>query len=177
MKLFQKSKASSNQVGIVILVFYNYIFIYVRISTLYSCTQTVACTSTVTTLTGVAPLSHLPCPLYKKRKRATLLLVKKITLSTLLYYYICCSFLLSILFFILYLLMYFMYNFYTHLTKVGRKAALISPQFSCTSFGLIYFSNFSRSGNRKNRNNAHRNGHWIGKFEQVFNRILKKHNW
>ena len=107
MKLFQKSKASSNQVGIVILVFYNYIFIYVRISTLYSCTQTVACTSTVTTLTGVAPLSHLPCPLYKKRKRATLLLVKKITLSTLLYYYICCSFLLSILFFILYLLMYF----------------------------------------------------------------------
>ena len=29
-----------------------------------------ACTSTVTTLTGVAPLSHLPCPLYKKKKES-----------------------------------------------------------------------------------------------------------
>ena len=36
-----------------------------------------ACTSTVTTRMGVAPLLHSPRPLYKKRKRATLLLVKK----------------------------------------------------------------------------------------------------
>lgn len=114
----------------------------------HSCTQTVACTSTVTTIV--------------KKKRATLLLVKKkhttnfFTLP-LLYTTFCSCILLSILF--IYYSTTKCKTLYTHLTKVERKAALIHQIDLCLSFcGLIYFSNFSRPGSNNSTSSRHRIG-------------------